>query len=82
MIAASSDNALAEYEETTPLTIFTPLISFLLVLISLLAVLALIAFFTDIGNTLRARDVDVVIIMIIITVLLVRRSFCLCLHCK
>lgn len=73
IVVASSDNALAEYEETTQLTIFTPLISFLLVLICLLALLALIAFFTDIGNTLHGCDVGVLIIMIIITVLLVRR---------
>jgi len=49
--AASSDDLLTDHEETVRLTLFTPLISFLVVLISLLALLALIAFFTDTGNT-------------------------------
>jgi len=48
--AVSSDDALADYEETVHLTIFTPFISFLVVLISFLALLSLIAFFTETGS--------------------------------
>ena len=48
--AESSDDVVADYEETTQLTIFTPLISFLVVLISFLSLLALIAFVTNTGN--------------------------------
>jgi len=40
-----------DYEETIQLTIFTPFISFLVVLISFVSLLALVAFFTDVGNT-------------------------------
>jgi len=46
----SSDDALTDYEETVALTIFTPFISFLVVLISCVALLSLVAFFTDTGN--------------------------------
>ena len=48
--AESSDDVVADYEETTQLTIFTPLISFLVVLISFLSLLALIAFVTNTGR--------------------------------
>ena len=45
--AVSSDDGLVGYSETTQLTVFTPLVSFLVVLISFLSLLALVAFFTD-----------------------------------
>jgi len=48
--AVSSNDALADYEETVQLTIFTPFVLFLIVLISLLALMSLVAFFTNTGN--------------------------------
>jgi len=48
--AVSSEDTLGDYNEPAQLTIFTPLISFLVVLISLLTLIATVAFFTDTGS--------------------------------
>jgi len=49
--AASSNDALVDYDESTHLYIFTPFISFLVVLVGFLVLLSLIAFFTDVKDT-------------------------------
>jgi len=58
--AVSSDDALVDYSEPTRLTVLTPLISFLVVLVSFLTLLAVVAFFTDhtaIGHASPLHDI-------------------------
>ena len=52
--AVSSDDALVDYTETTQVAVFTPFISFLVVLVSFLTLIAIAAFFTDIGYSPRS----------------------------